>query len=150
MRVLAVVLLFALMTVGLPAAASVCEKPPSSNCTAAAPCSISVKWFKDNQHCTKPSAHHADISVGKNGMLIVTAHASVGNFTVLGFKRHPMPGGVCDWHKIQSYAKPFKVSPGGSAPAHTLTATAGSDGCYTVNFKAGATMIDPHIIVSGN
>src|ERR1035438_4431826 len=106
------------MTVGLPAAASVCEKPPSSNCTAAAPCSISVKWFKDNQHCTEPSAHHADISVGKNGMLIVTAHASVGNFTVLGFKRHPMPGGVCDWHKIQSYAKPFKVSPGGSAPAH--------------------------------
>ncbi len=157
LRILAVVLLPFLMFVSLFAAP--CQAPPATathNCTAAAPCSVSVKWFKDNQHCMEPAGHHSDIRViGIGGELNVTADPSIGNFVVKDFKTHHMPaGGPCDWENDIGTSQPFNDNHAGVfAPSHVLTAKSHVDGCYTVNFEvddAAHTKIDPHIIVSGS
>jgi hypothetical protein len=150
-RTLALALLSAVTIVSHLAAASPCKMPPASNCTAAVPCNIPVTWFKDNQGCTESLPPHSDIHINHNGgILIVTEDPNVGSFTVGKFKKHPMPGGVCNWQMTVAHTRPFTVSPGGPSTSHRLTAKAGSDGCYTVNFKVGHTTIDPHIIVGGD
>jgi len=144
-RILAVLLFLFLMSGSLFAA--VCQNPPDPNCLTPTPggsCTVPVTWFRDNQGCM---GGHSEIKIGHLGHLIVTAgDGSVGNFKVMKFKKYD----PCAWTGSHTLATPFDVNPGGSTAAHTLTAHAGSNGCYTVNFVAGHATIDPHIIITGN